>query len=411
MLSEEVVDRVVERLVKRIEAGNEYVLEKIGESIKKIGTLSPGSVHELNQMLEYGADYDKIVMELSRITEINVKEIEEIFEEVAKKDHEFAKQFYDYRGIKFVPYDENVVLQSLVDSVASTTAETYMNLSNTSLIGFNMLNNEGKLVFKDLKQAYNDIMDSAILNVSQGKESFDEAMYSTLKQLGESGLRTAQFESGRTMRMDSLVRMHLKGAIRNLHNEVQVQIGDKIGADGVEISVRENPAVDHSEVQGHQFSYEEFEKLQTEGHAKDYEGEEIDMRRYSKKGRMSFRPISEYNCHHYTYSVVLGVNDPQYSKEQLNEINRKNEEGFVYEDEHYTNYEGTQLQRKIELKVRELKDEQILAKASNKLEVVADSQEKITKLTKKYKELSEVSGLPTFMERMRVSGYRRTKVK
>lgn len=38
-----------------------------------------------------------------------------------------------------------------------------------------------------------------------------------------------------------------------------------------------------------------------------------------------------------------------------------------------------------------------------------ESQKNITTLTKQYKELSDISGLPTQMDRLRVSGYRRTK--
>ena len=51
-----------------------------------------------------------------------------------------------------------------------------------------------------------------------------------------------------------------------------------------------------------------------------------------------------------------------------------------------------------------------MAKASGNKELIEKSQKKITELTHKYKELSDVSGLPTKMERMRVSGYKRTSI-
>ena len=73
-------------------------------------------------------------------------------------------------------------------------------------------------------------------------------------------------------------------------------------------------------------------------------------------------------------------------------------------------YEGTQLQRKIETEIRKAKDTQIIAKASGNKELVQESQSKITQLTYKYKELSQVSGLPTQLERARVSGYKRINV-
>ena len=50
MLSEEIIDKLVERLVNRIEQGNAYVLEKIGKSIKAIKDISPSQIHQLNQI-------------------------------------------------------------------------------------------------------------------------------------------------------------------------------------------------------------------------------------------------------------------------------------------------------------------------------------------------------------------------
>ena len=107
---------------------------------------------------------------------------------------------------------------------------------------------------------------------------------------------------------------------------------------------------------------------------------------------------------------MLGVSKPNYSQEELKQIIDDNNKGFELDGEHYTNYEGTQLQRKLETEIRKQKDIQIIAKASGNKELVAESQSKITQLTRKYKQLSDISGLPTKMERMRVSGYKRTSV-
>jgi hypothetical protein len=108
---------------------------------------------------------------------------------------------------------------------------------------------------------------------------------------------------------------------------------------------------------------------------------------------------------------VLGVSEPNYNEKELEQILKDNEKGFVLDGDHYTNYEGTQLQRKLETAIRQQKDIQIIAKASGNKELVAESQKRITELTHKYKELSDVSGLPTKLDRLRVSGYKRTSVK
>jgi hypothetical protein len=231
-------------------------------------------------------------------------------------------------------------------------------------------------------------------------------MYSTIKELGSSGLKTVDYANGRSVRLDSSVRQHMKGALRNLHNETQAIFGEEFGSDGVEISVHINPAPDHAEVQGRQFSKEEFAKFQNDQDAVDYTGKVFE----SEHDGHDRRSISEYNCYHYTFDIVLGVSKPEYSEEELQKIIDDNNKGFELDGEHYTNYEGTQLQRKLETEIRKQKDIQIMAKASGNKELVQESQQKITQLTRKYKQLSDVSGLPTKMERMRVSSYKRINV-
>ena len=401
MIDERLIDKLVERLVERIEEGNSYVLKKIGESIKEIGALSPSKAQQLSQILKYGGNYDKIVEKLAQITELNVKDIYEIFEEVAKSDYAFAKRFYDYRGVKYIPYEENIALQQQVKALARITAGEHANFSNT--LAFTKRVN-GRVVYTDLARTYQDAIDKAVLSIAQGKSTFQEQMYSTIKELGSSGIKRVDYASGRSVRLDSSVRQHLKGALRNLHNETQAVFGEEFGSDGVEISVHMNPAPDHAEVQGRQFSKEEFNKFQNDQDAVDYTGK-LFTKEHEGHDR---RSISEYNCYHYTFDIVLGVSKPNYSSEGLQEIIDNNNKGFELDGEHYTNYEGTQMQRKLETEIRKQKDIQIIAKASGNKELVAESQSKITQLTRKYKQLSDISGLPTKMQRMRVSGYKRT---
>lgn len=410
MLSDEVLEKVIEVIANRIEQGNTYVLEQIGKSIKKIGTLTPTKAQELGQILKYGGDYDKIVKKLAEITKLNTRDIKKIFEEVAKKDVNFAKDFYNYRGKKFIPYEKNTALKNQVDAITNIMVDNY--IARTKAIGFSVKNKKGDLVFKKLESVYQETIDKAILSVSQGKSTFDSEMYSIIKELGSSGLKTLDYENNRTLRLDSAVRMQMKDALRTLHNETQMIVGKQFDADGVEISTHLFPADDHEEVQGKQFSNKEYKKLQKDGIATTYDNIEIDLHRELKSGETAegFRPISEYNCYHYVFAIVLGVNKPQYTNKQLQDIREQNNKGFEYEGKHYSMYEGTQLQRQLELEIRKQKDTQIMAKASGEDDLVHESQHNISILTKKYKELSEVSGLPTKMNRMRVPGYKRKHI-
>ena len=392
MLSQEVEEKLANILVSRIEETNTYILKRIGEAIKTISTLTPSQAYQIAQILKYGGTYNEIAKELARVSGKNVQDIYKIFEEVAKNNKQFAKQFYKYRGIDYIPYKKDIALQNMVRSLASITADMYRNISNTSVIGFIQ---DGH--FKQLQQVYQDTIDKAILSISQGKQDFYSSMRQTLKELGGSGL--VQYESGRTRRLDSAVRMNILDGMRALNNETSRRFGEEYNADGIEISVHSKPAPDHADIQGKQFSIEEYDKLENGEIATDYQGNKYDG--------ADKRHIGEYNCYHKIFSIVLGVSKPEYTDKQLNDIRESNLSGFEFEGKHYTMYQGSQLCRRVELEIRKAKDTQILARASGDDELVLQSQGRITKLTNKYREILKTSGLPSQLQRASVSGYRR----
>ena len=393
MLNDQVIEQLTEEIIRRIERVNTFTLKKIGEVLAEIGDIPPSRAYDLAMILKYGGDYDKIVKELAKMTNLNEKEILEIFEKVAKKNLAFAQQFYEYRGMNYIPYEKNIALQEQVRAIAKITQDTYRNLSNT--LGFVKTKN-GKKVFTPLAQAYQEAIDDSVTALIQGKEAFNSAMTKAVRELSASGIKTIEWESGYHRRLDSSVRMNLRGALRDFSMTLQQQFGEEFGADGVEISVHENPAPDHAEVQGHQFSNEEFDKFQNNQDSKDYKGK-LFTAEYHGHDR---RSIGQLNCYHYIFNVVLGVSKPLYTDSKLKEINDKNEKGFKLDGKHYTNYQGLQLQRKLETAIRKQKDRQIMAKASKNEEEELLATQKLTYLTNKYFELCKKSGLRSKAERL-----------
>ena len=394
MITEEMQDRLIQSLLDRVERLNIELLEEMGKQIKYIGTLTPTQAHKLAQIILYGENVNWIARRLSEVTNLNVREIYQIMKQTAIENQEFARQFYKARNIDFIPYEKNVLLQKQVNAIAKLTANRYKNIMNSTAYVL-----DGNLV--PIGKIYQEVVDKAILSVSQGKESYQTVMRKTMNELVEKGMRVrvdkngdptgtrvVDYKSGLSRRADTAIRMNTLEGIRTTSNELQKQFGEEFGADGIEISTHSHPAPDHADIQGKQYSNEEFEKL----------NESLD------------RPIGTLNCYHYIFSIVLGVSKPEYTQEQLEEIKKDNEKGFEFEGKHYTLYEGTQLQRRIETKIRELKDRQIMSKAMGDTETVGNCQRKITQLTHKYRELSNISGLKAKMQRMTVSGYRRVKV-
>ena len=409
MLSEDTQEKLASILTDRIQKINEKILVKIGENIKKIGSLTTSQAYQIQQILKYGGDLQKIINELAKVTKLNVNDIYKILEEEAKRNQAWAKQFYDYKGIDFIPYEQNIRLQRQVKALANLTAETYLNISNTRAIGYTIKDLQGNVVFKDISSVYRDTIDKAILSVSQGKSTYQEQMREIIKQIGTSGLKTIDYETGTTRRLDSAIKMNLLGGIRDLSNEMQNEFGKEFGADAIEISVHEFPAIDHADIQGHQFSFEEFNKFKDDKEFEDLKGNKFLPTDERGQDR---RNISQYNCFHYLFNIVAGVSKPQYTDKQLQEINERNEKGFEFEGKHYTFYDGEQLLNRIALEIRKNKDTQIMAKSSGDDDLILSSQTNITQLTTKYRQVVKISGLPNKLATKGwVPGYKRTSVK
>ena len=406
MLNENKQEELLKIFQQRFENYNTQVLKTLGETIKKFKNLNTKEAYSLAQQLKYNTTIKDLLDELSEISGLSVKDLKAILEKVAKENIAFADVYYKSRGLETPIYEQNKALQRLVSSVYSISGSEFKNIAKST--GFRLLGDNGEPLLLNIDETYKEVIDRCVVAISQGKETYQQSMRSTLKQLSDSGVRKIEYESGYSRRLDSSIRQNILDSIRQVSNESQKIFGEEFDSDGVEVSVHEMPAPDHELVQGRQFSNKEFENFQNDRKAVDYTGMVFEPE-FDGHDR---RSISEYNCYHYIFSIVLGVSKPQYSDKQLQEIIDNKNKTFEFDGKTYNMYEGTQLQRRIETAIRQEKDTQILAKTSEDNELVLQSQTRITQLTTKYKQLCNISGLPNKLStRASVPNYRRISKK
>lgn len=406
MLSEDFIDNLIQPLIDRQEAINNYVIDKIAQRIKEIGTLKSSDVYKLERLYKTGDDVRKINKEIARLTGLQENEIKRIIKEVAEDNYIDAKPYYDYRHRAFIPFEENKAIQSVVIAVQKQTLDTYRNLAKAQAFMIRDLKNPKKLIPTSIAKAYQSIIDEAIQASQSGTVDYNTAMRRTLKQLNESGIRYVEYnpESGRryTQRLDTAIRRNILDGIRAINQGVQDEVGKQFGANGKELSVHQFSAPDHEPIQGHQFTNEQFDKMQNEEPFEDVNGKKFPSMR---------RAIGTLNCRHFAFSIIVGFTKPNYTQEQLDKMNEKNDKGYTTKDgKHLTMYECTQYQRKLETKIRKAKDGQIMARKAGNLELAQEYQVQITKYTKQYKAFSKACGLEPHLKKMTVSGYHRISV-
>lgn len=405
MLTENQINALPERIYQRLNAVNTECLESIGKVIKDIGELRPSDVHKLQQMYDYGASVDDIARKLAQASEKNIAEIYEIFDIVAKENYDYAKPFYEAKGIPHIPYAENKKLKDYVCSLAKQTVNEYVNLTqHTAFAVFGEGNsiaplfgaNKGK-VATSLSDTYTKVIDYAVTKAQLGVTDYNSAMRSALKSLADSGIRTVDYATGYSRRLDTAVRQNILWGIKQCNQNTADRIGGEFGADGYEVSYHSHPRPSHEKIGGKQYA---------KGKARTIKGV------YYPSFEDEAEPLlEEYGCLHFKFPILLGISRPAYSESQLAEFKAEDRKTFEFEGKKYTKYEASQLQRKIETEVRHQKDRAVTAKAAGDDDLRREAQYKINLLTSKYAKLSDASDLPTKMERMDVRGFRSVKAK
>lgn len=376
MLNESWIEGLPDNIVENLEALNRYVVRRICERIKEIGDIGTSDSHRLMNVIQYaGADLDAIEKEVARIMKLNQEEVQQIFEDVAAENIDFANTYYAARGMeKLATYQNRANLIAFVESAKRVAMDGTSNLSHTYMIGFK----RGKRVVP-LREYYITAIDKAVTFVKTGTVDYNTAMRSTVREMARSGLRRVTFDSGYSRRLDSQARMNILEGVHRLNADMMKEAGKEFGADGVEISAHALCAPDHQPIQGKQYSNAEYERLNA-----------------SLK-----RPIGTLNCHHRATPIILGVSKPVHSAKELREINARSNAQVEYNGQTMTRYEASQKQRQLETAIRYAKDERDACVDAGDKIGATQARKRSAALGREYKSFCEKAGLTPRPERTR----------
>lgn len=374
MLTDEQLSFLADVFAERFGNVGARLLRDMAVTLEETGDMIPSHAKKLQQLYTYGYDVDLITRELARESGKSIAEIEKLYEAVAQEGLDWSKPFYEAKGIKQIPLAENATLQTIIKSAAKVTKDSLRNISNTTIVGIGA----GK-DFKPIASFYKSTVDKAITAATTGVGDYKSIIRDAVRDMGNSGLRV-KYESGYTKRLDSAIRQNILDGVSYIAQETARATGEEFGADGVEISAHSPCAPDHIPYQGNQYSNEEFEKLQSE----------------------LKRPIGEWNCRHIAYPILLGVGKPANTKKELAEMKRYSDEKIKIDEDYYTRYECTQIQRKTETALRYAREQKELYKAAGEAELVREATESIRLLTNKYVEVSKKADIPTRLERAKI---------
>lgn len=374
MLTPEQIDALSELSQQAVEPVIEFLLDDIARRIAEAGQFTSTASYQIWRAQTLGLSRKDIEKELQKRLNVSQEELEKLLMQSAEVGYSFD---LNRLGVEGVPFAKNESLQQIVSAAKKLADENFYNVTQT--LGF--VNPFGKAV--SVKDAYVSCCDFVFYQVSTGAADYNTAIRQAIKNLSDKGVRSVDYKSGRHYSLEAAVRQSFMGGLGLMQEQISQMNHDKLGADGWEISAHAASAPDHEPIQGRQYSDKDYNEL----------------------NNSLERRIGTLNCGHAAFPIILGVSQPQYTPEQLEQFKKDNEKGVTYNGKHYTSYEATQKQRAIERAIRRQKRRVLAAEASGDKDALLTSQVRLRSLNEEYRRYSKAVKLPAQYQRAEAAGF------
>lgn len=353
-------DNLLKQLEEILQEQQKEVIAVICRRIKAVGEMNPTSATQIARMVKFqNADLKEIQRIIQRTTNLTNAEIKKIFLQAAKDSRQYAAMLADLAG----QTDNAVSVARLAEIFATTYTGEMFNISQTYAF-----KTDGQLL--TIRQQYVKAVNKAVTAVSTGTMDYNTAIRQTVKDMADSGVRVCHWDTGYSRRADSSIRMNVLDGVRNV-NQTALRDATDNYATGWEISAHDLPAPDHADIQGRQYTNEEYEALNA----------------------TLERPIGTLNCRHFAFPIVYGVSVPAYSEAELQQKKTEAEKVYTWLGKKYTGYQCTQKQRAYELALRKHKERRDALEAAGDATGAREERRMITRLNKEYKAFSAFVGL------------------
>ena len=353
----------------------DFLLRDIARRVAEAGQITSMAGYQIWKIQELGKSQKEVKKKLVELLNVSLDEIDEIFKQAAEEGYKF--DLSKLPTVEGIPFEENESLIQIVRAAVTLAQDDFTNITQT--IG--MISPYGQRL--PLYDAYNACCDFAFKQVFTGAADYNTAVQMACRNLYQRGLVTVDYESGAKASIETAVRRNIMGGLGLMQEKISEQNHEKYGADGWEISAHAASAPDHEPIQGKQYRDEEYQEL----------------------NNSLVRRIGTLNCGHAAFPIFYGVTEPTYTAEQLEAFKRANADGITYQGKHYTTYEATQAQRRLETAIRKCKRKITVLEGAGDDDALRAARTRYTRLNQEYARFSKAAGLRTQTARLKAAGF------
>ena len=359
------------------------IMSDLTERLKANGEeITSAADWQINRLYELGVSKDEIDSLIQSTLNVSDNEIDRIYDEVVKSEYARNEELYTSKGKEYIPYAENKQLQQLVKAVKNQTKSEYRNI--TGSLGFAVRNADNTLSFTPLADFYQRTLDNGLMQIASGAVDYNTVLKRAVKAMTDSGLRTVDYASGWSNRVDVAARRALMTGFNQVVAKVNEDNAEQLGTEYFEVSYHRGARPTHQVWQGRVYSKKELETV---------------------CGLGTVTGLCGANCYHSYSPFMKGIDTPTYSEEELDRMNEEENTPKEYNGKTYTAYEAQQRQRRLETAMRADRQKiELLTQGGADDDTITGAKVRYFQRQDEYVKFSKAMGLPEQWERITVDG-------
>ena len=344
------------------------IMKDIVRRIKANEDMTSTAEYQINRLRQLGISDAYIQEQIQTYLKVSTQEMNRIFNDVAENQYEKFGTMYEDAGIVQKPFGDHATMQAVISSALTQTGESFRNISQS--LGF--------------AEYYQRTLDNAILGIATGAFDYSSTLNRVVKEMTRSGVRTVDYASGRSYRIESASRTALMTGFSQITRYMNEQTAAELGTDDYEVSYHMGARPTHQWWQGRVYSYQEL---------------------IYTCGLGTVTGLCGINCYHWYEPFIRGASVRNYTDEELDSMIAEENRPKKYQGKEYTTYTALQRQRKLELQMRKQRQDIVLLKEGegNALDFLA-AQSRYRYTMNEYVTFSKAVKLPQQMERVYMDG-------
>lgn len=376
----EALPSVMEQLYRSLQLN---IMSDLTERLKANGEeITSAADWQINRLYELGVSKDEIDSLIQSTLDVSDDEIDRIYDEVVKSGYARNEELYTSKGKEYIPYAENKQLQQLVKAVKNQTKSEYRNI--TGSLGFAVRNADNTLSFTPLADFYQRTLDNGLMQIASGAVDYNTVLKKAVKAMTDSGLRTVDYASGWSNRVDVAARRALMTGFNQVVAKVNEDNAEQLGTEYFEVSYHRGARPTHQVWQGRVYSKKELETV---------------------CGLGTVTGLCGANCYHSYSPFIKGVDTPTYSEEELDRMNEEENTPKEYNGKEYTAYEAQQRQRQLETAMRADRQKiELLTQGGADYDTITGAKVRYFQRQDEYVKFSKAMNLPHQWKRITVDG-------